>query len=160
MKWTSILRASYDYHSKQHRPGVSVTETRCFLWVRNWILKHDIDKTHAANILNWILFRYAFRYGSNMITRKCSLYLLHSVYIVKMITNEIRSEMESMLNWNLNTGIQMCMSESEASGLLHDVKWLEFADVSERLVGHILCFKRMGGPSQAKLRASRRPPVC
>jgi hypothetical protein len=37
----------------------------------------------------------------------------------------------------------MCMSESEASRLLHDVKWLEFADVSERLVVPIMCFKRM-----------------
>jgi len=38
----------------------------------------------------------------------------------------------------------MCMSVSVASGLLHDVKWLEFADVSERRVDPITCFKRMG----------------
>jgi len=37
------------------------------------------------------------------------------------------------------------MSESEASGLLHDVKWLEFADVWESRVGPIMCIKRMGG---------------
>jgi hypothetical protein len=33
------------------------------------------------------------------------------------------------------------MSKSEASGLIHDVKWLEFADVSERLVVPIMCLK-------------------
>jgi hypothetical protein len=33
------------------------------------------------------------------------------------------------------------MSEYEASGLLHDVKWLEFADVSERLAGTIMIQK-------------------
>jgi hypothetical protein len=35
------------------------------------------------------------------------------------------------------------MSEFEASGLLHDFKWLEFADVSERLVGPIM-FQKNG----------------
>ena len=37
----------------------------------------------------------------------------------------------------------MCMSESEACGLLHDVKWSEFADVSERLAGPIM-FQKNG----------------
>jgi hypothetical protein len=45
----------------------------------------------------------------------------------------------------MNTGIQMRVSESEASGLLYDFKWLEFAEISERLFGPIICFRGMGG---------------
>jgi hypothetical protein len=41
----------------------------------------------------------------------------------------------------------MCMSEYEASGLLHDVKWLEFTDVSERLAGPIM-FQKNGRPKK------------
>jgi len=57
-----------------------------------------MDKSHTANIFNCTLFRHAFRYGISMITPTCSFYLLHSLYIVKMITNEIRTEIKSMLN--------------------------------------------------------------
>ena len=50
----------------------------------------------------------------------------------------------------------MCMSESQASRLLRDVKWLEFADVSERLVVPIMRFKRMSVVTDLDIWRSRR----